>query len=96
VCGAGRETRAYVLLTFVDDVFLKLLARIPRHFAVEWVKEIHHRRRDHRLMERLAGHLDCLLDQLTRVEIVVKRAAGDLGQLAIMAVSKDRKIRLEI
>src|SRR6516164_5786363 len=92
VYGAGREARADVLLTLVDDVLLKLLARIPCHFAVEWVKEIHHRRRDYRLVERLARYLDRLLDQLACVEIVVKRTAGDLGQLAIMTVSKDRKI----
>ena len=92
VRGAGREARADVLLTFVDDVVLELLARITRQIAIERVKEIHHRWRDHRLMERLAGHLDRLFDELARVEIVAKRAAGDLGQLAIVAIGKDREI----
>src|SRR5262249_3653404 len=38
VRGPGCKARPDVLLTFVDDLFLKLLARKPRHFAVERVE----------------------------------------------------------
>src|SRR5262245_2416012 len=43
-------------------------------------------------MEGLVGHLSRLLDELARVEIVAKRAASDFGQLAIMAIGKDREV----
>ena len=42
VCRPSRKARADVLLGFVDDIFLKLLARIPGQVAVERVKKIHH------------------------------------------------------
>jgi hypothetical protein len=43
-------------------------------------------------MERFARHLDRLLNELTGIEVVAKRAAGDLRQLAIVAIGKDREI----
>ena len=43
-------------------------------------------------MERFAGHLDGFFDKLARIEVVAERAAGHLGQLAIVAIGKDREI----
>ena len=58
VCSAGIETGTDIFLTFVDDIILKLLARIAWYIAVELIEQIHHGRRNHSLMERLAGHSD--------------------------------------
>ena len=86
------EAGADVFLTFIDDVILKLLPRIARQIAIELIKQIHHGGRDHSLMERFAGHFDGFFDKLARIEIVAERAAGHLGQLAIVAIGKDREI----
>jgi hypothetical protein len=43
-------------------------------------------------MEGPVGHLNRLFHELARIEIVAERAAGDLRQLTIVTVGKDRKI----
>src|SRR5215467_8147616 len=50
VCGSGTEAGPDVLLAFVDDVILELPPRIARQIAVEGIEQIHHGRRDYRLM----------------------------------------------
>src|SRR5262249_32155174 len=42
-------------------------------------------------MQWFTRHLHRLLDEFARIEVVVKRAAGNFGQLPIMSVGKDRK-----
>ena len=44
------------------------------------------------LMKRLAGHLDCFFYEVARIKVIVERAAGDLGQLPIMAISKNGEV----
>src|SRR6476620_5899379 len=57
VRGSSIEARPDILLAFINDVILKVSARVARQIAVEWIEQVHHGRRDCCLMQRLAGHL---------------------------------------
>jgi hypothetical protein len=92
MCGAGVETGTNVFLTFVDDILLKLFARIPRKIAIERIEQIHHGRRNYRLMKGPVGHFHGLFHKLAGIEVIVERAASDLGQLSIVPVGKDREV----
>ena len=61
-CAAPASSKSGYSSYFVHDIMLKLLARIARQIAIERVKQIHHRRRNHRLVQWFFGHFDSFLD----------------------------------
>ena len=88
---AGVEALADVLLALVDDVVEELVARVPGELVLQRVQQAHHRRRDHRLLDRVRGDLHVLLDELRGVGLVAERPAGQPRELAVVAVVEDRE-----
>ena len=88
---AGREGLPDVLLALADQVFLELLPRVAGDLAVQRVQQGEHGRGDHRLLHRLVRHPDGLLQRVRGVGLVPERAAGQPGQLAVVAVGEDRE-----
>ena len=65
------------------------LREYPRKIAIERIEQIHHGRRNYRLMKGPVGHFHSLFYKLAGIEVIVERAAGDLGQLSIVPVGED-------
>ena len=89
--GAGVEALADVLLDLVAEVVEELLARVAVDLALERVEQHQHRRRDHRLLDRMRGDRLVLLDELGGEGLVAERAAGQPRELAVVAVVEDRE-----
>ena len=89
--GAGGERLPDVLLDLVAEVVEELVARVALDLALERIQQHQHRRRDHRLLDRVAGDRLVLLDELGRERLVAERAAGQPRQLAVVTVVEDRE-----
>src|SRR6476646_5890261 len=82
---------ADVLLDLVAEIREELLARVALDLALERIEQHQHRRGDDRLLDVVRGDLPVLLDELRREGLVAEGAAGQAGQLAVVAVVEDRE-----
>ena len=78
-----------VLLALVDQVLLEVVPRVAGDLLLQGVQEREHRRGDHRLLHRLVGVADRPLQRVGGIRLVAERAAGQLRQLAVVAVGED-------
>ena len=90
--GARGEGLADVLLGLVAQVGEELLAAVALELAGERVEQVEHRRRDHRLLERLGGVRRGLLQQVGGVRPVAERPARQARQLPVVPVVEDREV----
>ncbi len=89
--GAGLEGLADVRHALLDDVLFELLARVAVDGVLQRVQQREHRRGDDGLLHRLGRVRQRLLERVGGVEVVLQRAARELGQLAAVTIGEDRE-----
>ncbi len=68
---------------------LEVVPRVAGDLLLQGVEQRQHRRGDHRLLHRLVRVADRPLQRVGGIGLVAERAAGQLGQLAVVAVGED-------
>ena len=89
---AGGKRLADVLLALVDQVVLEVLTGVSGYLVAQRVQQGEHRRRDHRLLHRLGGAADRLLQCVCCICPVPERTAGQPRQLTVVTVGEDREV----